>query len=137
MRHFFFKMTLGVLLSGCTFSSTQLTTLELHPAPEIELIEKVQSHKADQLVEKAATAIPLPAINTVNAAIRPECGIYIPLQVPSPVRIDFKELEAATTGKEINGIALRNVKELHQQMKNYAIAQQKHYSDYKKRCVLK
>lgn len=134
MKHLFFKSVLGTLLTGCTVSNLHMTSVELPPVAEIVLAERDQTRKAEIIVEKAVTSILPPS---GNYSIRPECGVYVPLPVPNPIRIDFKELDAAATSKEINAIALRNVKELHQQLKNYASAQLRHYGDYKQRCVLK
>lgn len=85
----------------------------------------------------APVETPLPAPQLPNKArIRPECGPYIPLPVPEPVRIDFEELAAAKTSQEINAIALKNVKDLHAQFKDFFARREKNYNDYVKRCVI-
>jgi hypothetical protein len=119
----------AMLLSGCTvnnFDSTSLTIIRNDSAIE----HTASTHDS---VEPSETTI---QTDKKNLRIRPECAPYVPLPVPKPARIDFKELESAETGKEINAIALRNVKELHQQLFKYAVKQQKHYNEYTKRCIV-
>ncbi len=74
---------------------------------------------------------------TGNLRIKAECEVYEPLPVPRPARIDLEELQAAKTSKEVNAIALQNVKELHQQLTLYAQRSKAHYAEYVKRCVVK
>lgn len=130
-----FKIAVGVLLTGCTVNNMHLSSIvDLHPPAEIILAEKVQTHRAETIAQNAINPI-LPVAG--NTHIRPDCDVYVPLPVPKPTRIDFRELAAAATTAEINAIALRNLKALHVQMNGYAADQQKHYANYKKRCVIK
>lgn len=137
MKSISIRLVLGLALTGCTVNNLRVTSIDFKSVPEVVVVDTKK-----QMDAGAVNVTPAPApkpIETVvgNIHIRPECDVYKPLPVPSPIRIDFKELEAATTSKEINGIALRNVKELHQQLLKYAEAQGRHFEDYKKRCVLK
>jgi hypothetical protein len=130
----FLHLSIGMFLCGCTvnnFHSTTLTSIDSHSAPEVA-VTTYEFHDSAE----AELQIPIPATPR-NLKISPECGPYVPLPVPKPVKVDFKELEAAGSGKEINAIALRNVRELHQQLYGYASRQNKHYGEYVKRCVIK
>lgn len=134
MRTLSAKVLLGFFLTGCTVNNLKLTSVDYKSIPEIVVIETTRPVELE-----ARNVDPKPEKGTVvsEAKIRPECELYVPLPVPQPKRINFKELDAATTSKEINGIALKNVKELHQQLLHHGEAQRRHYDDYKKRCVLK
>lgn len=127
------KIAIGLLLSGCTVNnfhagSFSPTSVFLNSTETTT----IASNQPAQKVVETATQHGL-----TQARIRPECGPYVPLPIPRPKQIDFKELDAATTGKEINAIALQNVKDLHQQINIYAARQQKHYGEYLARCVVK
>jgi hypothetical protein len=133
------QLIAGLLLCGCTvnnFSST--TTSSISNRLTAELVTSTYDfHESDESLiqptdpgEPAQTALRTSRINS-------DCMLYVPLPVPKPVKINFKELESAESGKEINAIALRNVRELHQQLNGYAAKQKIHYSEYVKRCVVK
>lgn len=125
----------GLVLCGCTvnnFHST-VTSYDQRSTELFATVETVQERNESSVQVEAEEV----KVVTGNMKIRPGCEIYVPLPVPKPVKIDFKELEAAETSKEINAIALRNVKELHQQLNAHAARQQKHYSDYMRRCAIK
>lgn len=121
----------GVLLSGCTVNNFHDTAVS---AGDRNYVEQDKHKGIPSILE---TEMPPTEITLGNFQIRAECKIYVPLPVPKPVRVDFKELEAAQTSKEINAIALRNVKELHLQINNYAAKQQKHYNEYVRRCAVR
>lgn len=130
-------------------TTTETTLVENHsrPAevkPEVKIVKK--EIKPDiKLPPKSPTPTPVPveatpvasATNGPVARIRPECGPYIPLPIPKPIRIDLAELEAANTSQEINAIALKNVKDLHLQYADFFARREKNYADYVRRCVVK
>lgn len=123
----------GLVLCSCTvnnFHSTVTTSFDQRSTELYSTVETVREH-GESSVKQNTTTI------EGNPKIKPECEIYVPLPVPKPARIDFKELAAAETSKEINAIALRNVKELHLQINEYAVKQQRHYDEYLKRCITK
>ena len=127
----------GLVLCGCTvnnYHSTMTTSYDQRTSAELFTAVDTSRDRNEPLapLEPEGTK---PAAG--NLKIRPGCEIYVPLPVPKPVKIDFKELESAESGKEINAIALRNVRELHQQLNAYAAKQQKHYTDYVQRCAVK
>ena len=124
------QIVTGLLLSGCAvnnFSSTALTNVGTNNATELVTSAYVLHEQIEAPLQSMMG----------NLRINPECNVYVPLTVPKPVQINFKELESAESGKEINAIALRNVKELHQQLYSYAAKQKVHYGEYVKRCVVK
>ncbi len=127
----------GLVLCGCTvnnYHSTMTTSYDQRNTTELlASVDTFRERSEPSLIAEAEGVKVAPG----NLKIKPGCEIYVPLPVPKPVKIDFKELESAESGKEINAIALRNVRELHQQLNSYAARQQKHYSDYVQRCVVK
>lgn len=129
------QVVLGLLLSGCTVNTYHTTKFEPRLRTETTITRDVFLGVAG-IEEKQTVKVPEPAV-TGNAHIRPECGVYQPLPVPEPVRIDFKQLDAAPTAKDINEIALSNIKALNEQLTTYSKNQKKHYADYVKRCVVK
>lgn len=135
MTRISFKMFIGLLLSGCTVNNIHFDSLGAERVTTIRettvVIDKERKHAAS-----APAVIPTPVV-TGNIHIRPECGPYIPLPMPEPVKIDLTKLQAAASSQEINAIVLQNVKDLRQQMQSYAVQQQKHYAEYVHRCVVR
>lgn len=123
-------LAVGLLLSGCTVNNFHSDIFS--PSSFFVSLSEITTNTQGQKQSEVQTQTAV-----VQARIRPECGPYVPLPVPRPKQIDFKELDAATSGKEINAIALQNVKDLHQQINSHAARQQKHYSEYVSRCVVK
>lgn len=127
----------GLVLCGCTvnnYHSTMTTSYDQRSTTELlASVDTFRERSEPSFIAEAEGVKVVPG----NLKIKLGCEIYVPLPVPKPVKIDFKELESAESGKEINAIALRNVRELHQQLNSYAARQQKHYSDYVQRCVVK
>ncbi|BAW19322.1 hypothetical protein [Ralstonia phage RP31] len=137
IRTTFSQVLFGVLLSGCTVNTYHSSTYEPRFATRTTITRDVFLGVAGVEEKKEVKLATAPSAPEGNAHIRPECRVYVPLPVPEPKRIDLKELEAAPTAQEINAIALRNVQALHQQLKEYADMQKKHYADYVRRCVIK
>jgi hypothetical protein len=156
-----FNLVLGLALSGCTVNNyhdgsfaehhratTEISIVQRDSSKITFIVDQDESPVADNLgkavdeqslpmPEAAVSDIPIPPPIIGNMRLKPECTLYVPLAVPKPVQIDFKELEAATTSKEINAIALRNVRQLHLQIKEFSVRQQRHYADYVARCAVK
>ena len=128
----------GLVLCGCTVNNyhNTMTTTSYDQRSATELFASVDTFR-ERSETSPATEAEGTKVVPGNLRIKPGCEIYVPLPVPKPVKIDFKELESAESGKEINAIALRNVRELHQQLNSYAARQQKHYSEYIQRCAVK
>jgi hypothetical protein len=131
------RLLTGLLLSGCTFNNFQTGSFST---------DFRSTHTDTRVVDVTVVEVPVKESSppevaikhvTGNTRIRAECSVYKPLVVPEPVKIDFKELEAATTGKEINSITLKNIKDLRAQLINYRSEQHVHYTEYVKRCVVK
>lgn len=138
------QLAVGIALAaGCT-----ITTYQTNYTPQYHAEVGVEVAKHNVLLgtvpEIPKDAIAPPAAqsamnNTIigNTRLRPGCKIYVPLPVPEPVRVDFSQLAAAKDAKEINAVALNNVRQLHQQLTDYAEQQKTHYANYVKRCVVK
>lgn len=138
----------GLVLCGCTvnnFHSTVTTSFDQHSTEFFTSEESFKEQRETSTSTSASTNTSGVNASTdtaeitadKNIRVKPDCGIYVPLPVPKPIKIDFKELETAKTSKEINAIALRNVKELHLQLNAYSVRQHKHYNDYLQRCASK
>ena len=131
------QLLTGLVLCGCTVNNYHSTmTTSYDQRSTTELLASVDTFRERSEPSHTTEAEGVKVVPG-NLKIKPGCEIYVPLPVPKPVKIDFKELESAESGKEINAITLRNVRELHQQLNSYAARQQKHYSDYVQRCVVK
>lgn len=128
-----FKTFIALLLSGCTVNNIHIDSLGLDRVSTIRETTVVIDKQREQV---APAVVPAPVIHG-NTHIRPECGPYVPLPVPEPVKIDLTKLQAAASGQEINAIVLQNVKDLRQQMQSYAGRSQKHYAEYVHRCVVR
>lgn len=127
------RFLVGIMLSGCTFNNFQSGSF----STDYTFVQRETMVVDIPLKEEVSPIQPPAAITPTHPHIRFECGVYVPLTVPVPVKIDLKELEAATTSREINAITLRNIKEMRQQMLDYKDRQQKHYAEYVKRCVVR
>lgn len=121
------------MLSGCTFNNFQSGSF----ATDYTLVHRETMVVDIPVQEEMAPDQPSALVTTSHPHIRFECGVYVPLTTPTPVKIDLKELEAAASSKEINAITLRNIREMRQQMLDYKDRQQKHYAEYVRRCVVK
>lgn len=131
-----FKLAMGILLTGCTvnnYHSGSLNTDYIFANSETTIVDTVLPKEEIKSNNTPHT------LNTVqgNKHIRAECEVYVPLKVPEPIKIDFKELEKATTSQAINGVILNNIKDIRSQMMSFSIRQEKHYAEYVKRCVVK
>jgi hypothetical protein len=127
------RFLVGVMLTGCTFNNFQSGSF----TTDYTLVHRETTVVDIPAREEMVPTQPPALLAPPHPHIRFECGAYVPLTVPAPVKIDLKELEAAASSKEINAITLRNIKEMRQQMLDYKDRQQKHYAEYVRRCVVR
>jgi hypothetical protein len=135
MIRIFCKLVLGLTLTGCTVNNIHNDSYSV--AYKISHRETTVVEVKEQPAVAQTPVEVVPSVITGNTRIRPECGVYVPLPIPQPVRIDFKKLEQAETTKEINGVILDNVRDLNKQMIDYGLRQRKHHEEYVRRCVVK
>lgn len=134
MIRLIYKVALGVVLSGCSLTThrhappnsdyffNQNETIIINPLPNVEKLDPV---------------VPMPVqIIHGNKHIKPECGLYEPLKIPKPIKIDLNSL-AGKTNLEINAIVLKNNKDMFTTLVDFGIRQEKHYANYLKRCAVK
>jgi hypothetical protein len=132
----FCKLVLGLTLTGCVVNNVHHTSYSAAYKFDHRETTVVELEREPVAVPVPAVAAPHPTV-VGNTHIRPECGPYVPLSVPEPVKVDLTKLQAAASSQEINAIVLQNVKDLRQQMQTYAANSQKHYAEYVHRCVVR
>lgn len=141
------KLAVGILLTGCTVNTyrsthydpqfrTETTVTQNVLLGSIATEEKTEEKQALPNPASAPTVV-RPLVVTGNSHLRPSCRPYEPPAIPDPVKVDFSDLEKATSAQEINEVALGNVKALHQQILAIQAQQKKAYDDYVRRCVVR
>jgi hypothetical protein len=130
----FCKLVLGLTLTGCTVNNIHNDNYSV--AYKISHHEVTIMGKEKPTQEALPPAVVSPVV-TGNIHIRSECGPYVPLPVPEPVKIDMTKLQQAESSQVINKIILDNVKDLRNQMISFSLRQQRHYADYVRRCVVR
>lgn len=135
MIRMFCKLGLGLALTGCMVNNIHNDNYSV--AYKISHRETTIVEVEKQPDPAPASVVTAPPVINGNMHIRPECGVYVPLAVPDPVKIDLAKLQEAPTTQAINAIILANVKDLRQQMISHSLRQQKHYAEYVRRCVVR
>lgn len=131
----FCKVVIGLTLTGCMVNNIHNDNYSVAYKISHREVTVVQAEKQPTMA--STPAVVASPVVVGNTHIRPECGPYVPLTVPEPVKVDMTKLQQATTSQEINKIILDNVKDLRAQMISFSLRQQRHYADYVRRCVVR
>jgi hypothetical protein len=141
------KLAVGILLTGCTINTYRTTHYDPKFRTETTVTQNVllgsiateEKSEVKQPMPNPASepTVVRPLVVTGNSHLRPSCKPYEPPAVPDPIKIDFADLEKASSAQEINEVALANVKALHQQIMAIQVQQKKSYDEYVKRCVIR
>lgn len=132
MRWTIIKLTIGLVLAGCTINSTYVTVD--HNGPTVSLDAVVPTSTSPTVAKENSVVTESPPIVEKTP---PPCKPYVPLPVPEPVKIDLAKLKAAKSSLELNSLLLKNMKTLHNQLTNYGKQSNKHYKEYMQKCASK
>lgn len=134
MRFTIIKITIGLVLVGCTINPTHYPS-DRNASPPFSISFVVPNGNGSD-TRNTSNAEPAESIESVDPVeiAKSKCKTYVPLPVPKPARINLEELKATRSTKELNAVLLRNVKQLHGQLTTYAKQADKHYKDYLRKC---